>query len=189
MSKQVPYEVLMGYLPKAHQILHQARFQMTCDWLQAVSTICQQVLENIEWAQKQLIKQKHFKPYQLGDQVWLDATNLHTTYPSKKLSPKRYGPFTITQIISPVTYKLHLPETWKIHDVFHTLYLSPVSETQEHGENFPRPPPELIEGEKEWEVKQILGMHKFGHNKKTQYRIRWKGYSAAEDTWEPEENI
>jgi len=62
MTKQVPYEVLMGYLPKAHQILHQACFQTTCDQLQAVLTIYQQVLENIEWAQKQLIRQRHFKP-------------------------------------------------------------------------------------------------------------------------------
>ena len=42
---------------------------------------------------------------------------------------------------------------------------------QEHSENFPRPPPELIEGEKEWKVEQILGMRKFGRNKQTQYRV------------------
>jgi hypothetical protein len=155
----------MGYLPKAHQILHQACFQTTKNRLQAVTVIQQQVLENIEKVQKQLIKQKHFKPYSLQDQVWLDATNLCTTYPSKKLSPKHYGLFAVTQIISPVVYKLHLPKTWRIHDVFHASYLSPVCETPEHGENFPRPPPELIEGEKEWEVKQILGVCKFGQTR------------------------
>jgi hypothetical protein len=84
---------------------------------------------------------------------------------------------------------LCLPGTWKIHDVFHVSYLSLVSETQEHGENFSKPPPELIEGEKEWEVEQILGMQKFGCNKKTQYRVWWKEYAVADDTWEPEENI
>jgi hypothetical protein len=139
----------MGYLPKAHQILHKARFQSTEERLKGVTLIRKQVAEAIERAQKQLIKQNHFRPYQKDDRVWLDATNLRTTYPSKKLSPKRYGPFVITQVISPVAYKLRLPGMWKIHDMFHAMYLSPVSEMQEHGENFPEPPPELIKGEKE----------------------------------------
>jgi len=50
-----------------------------------------------------------------------------------------------------------LPETWGIHDVFHASLLTPYKETDEHGTNFLEPPPELIEGEEEWEVEQILG--------------------------------
>jgi hypothetical protein len=32
-------------------------------------------------------------------------------------------------------------------------------------------------------------MRHFGPRRKKQYRIHWKGYSNAEDTWEPEENV
>src|SRR5438876_12102553 len=32
-------------------------------------------------------------------------------------------------------------------------------------------------------------MRRFGRNKKIQYRIRWKGYSEAHDTWEPADNV
>jgi len=41
--------------------------------------------------------------------------------------------------------------------VFHASLLTSYKETDEHGTNFLKPPPKLIEGEEEWEVKQILG--------------------------------
>lgn len=36
-----------------------------------------------------------------------------------KLSFRYFGPFEIIKKISNVVYKLKLPETWEIHDVFH----------------------------------------------------------------------
>ena len=124
-----------------------------------------------------------------NQEVWLDTANLRTTHPVSKLRPKCYGPFRVTKVISHVTYKLDLPPTWKIHNMFHASLLSPYKETLEHGQNFPEPPPDLIDGEQEWEVECIVAMRRFGHNKKLQYCVRWKGYSEAHDTWEPKENI
>ena len=51
---------------------------------------------------------KVFTPYQPGDQVWLEGTNIKTTHPTAKLAPKRHGPFTIKEAISAVTYRLNL---------------------------------------------------------------------------------
>ena len=42
--------------------------------------------------------------------------------------------------------------TWKIHDVFHALLLSPYKEMEEHSPNFEEPPPDLIDGEHKYEV-------------------------------------
>ena len=42
----------------------------------------------------------HFKPYQIGDKVWLEGRNLTTTHPTAKLAPRCYGPFLITCVIS-----------------------------------------------------------------------------------------
>jgi hypothetical protein len=68
-----------------------------------------------------------------GDKVWLDARNLKLTTPSKKLSSQRYGPFEVLQKISPVTYQIKLPQTWKIHNVFHVDLLIPYHEIQAYG--------------------------------------------------------
>jgi hypothetical protein len=90
------------------------------------------------------------------------VTNLKTSHPTTKLRAKRYRPFTITNVISHVTYQLELLPQWKIHNVFNAAYLLPYQETEEHGLNFPEPPPELIEGEPEYEVKHIIDMRQFG---------------------------
>jgi hypothetical protein len=92
----------------------------------------------------------------VGSKVWLEGANLKLTHPKAKLDAKRYGPFLITKAISPVVFQLALPPQWRIHDVFHASLLTPYKETEEYGENFMQPPPELIEGQEEYEVEQII---------------------------------
>jgi hypothetical protein len=87
--------------------------------------------------------------------VWLEVKNLALPYRSVKLAPRHHGPFEIKQVISLVTYKLALPPQWTIHPIFHTFLLTPYVETKEHGENYLRPPPDLVEGEEQYKVKAI----------------------------------
>jgi len=49
----------------------------------------------------------------------------------------------------------NFPHHGKFHPVFHASLLSPYSETPSHGPNFSRPPPDLIDGETEYEVELI----------------------------------
>jgi hypothetical protein len=88
-----------------------------------------------------------------------------------KLSPRRYRPFKVVSQISHITYKLCLPSTWTIHDVFHASLLTPYKEMEQHIPNFLEPPPEIIEGEPEWEVERILQEWTFGRWKKKQYLV------------------
>ncbi|KAH9022752.1 hypothetical protein EDB83DRAFT_2658852 [Lactarius deliciosus] len=53
-----------------------------------------------------------------------------------------------------------------------------------HGPNFDEPAPDLVDGEEEWEVEAILGERCHGRGKAHLYLIRWKGFSAAHDSWE-----
>ena len=116
--------------------------------------------------------------------MWLDTWNIKTNY-HKKIGPKREGPFEITKVISPVTYRLKLPATWKIHPVFHTILLRQYKETDTYGANLIRPPPDVIEGEEVYEVEQILKHRKHGQG--YQYYVAWKGYPISEASWEPEQ--
>src|SRR6266850_7942308 len=94
---------------------------------------------------------------------------------------------TDRNILGPTTYRLELPAQWKIHNAFHGSLLLPYYETKEHGRNFPEPAPELIEGQPEWEVEEILNSRRYRHQ--LQYLIKWKGYSDAHNSWEPKENV
>ena len=125
-----------------------------------------------------------FVPFMKGEKVWLEAQNLKRSITDPKFTPKREGPFTITKVLSPISYQLHLPKTWKIHPVFHATLLLPYRENNVHGPNFPAPPPDLIAGEEEYEIEWIL--HHRGPSFRRSFLIRWKGYSAEEDSWVPE---
>jgi hypothetical protein len=84
-------------------------------------------------------------------------------------------------------YRVELPRQWKIHNVFHADLITPYKETELHGPNFTRPPPDLINGEEEYEVEKILDMKQKG--RKTHYLIKWKGYPTSDNSWEPAENV
>jgi Chromo (CHRromatin Organisation MOdifier) domain len=120
----------------------------------------------------------------IGQLVWLEGKNLPLPFDTAKLVPRCHGPFKITRIISPVAVQLKLLTQWSIHPVFHTSLITPYTETQAHGPNFTRPPPDLIEGEEEYKVEQIHSHWTWGRCKTLQYLIKWKGYPESDNTWE-----
>ena len=50
--------------------------------------------------------------YKIGDKVWLNAQNIATTHPMKKLDCKWLDPYTINKVVSPNAYGLHLPPSF-----------------------------------------------------------------------------
>ena len=83
-----------------------------------------------------------------------------------------------------MTYQINLPESWKIHNVFHASLLRQYKETEVYGANYPRPPPEIEEGEEIYEVESILKHCQRGRG--YQYFVKWTGYPISEALWEPE---
>ena len=188
VTQRTPFSLMMGYKPQAYPPIGKtflpnlesrlSNLIAACDDAQAAHKLAQQRM-------KERIISK-FTLWKVGDKVWLETTNLHMGGP-KKLQMKRTGPFEIEEVISHTAFRLCIPSQWKIHPIFHASLLTSFKETSEHRPNFLQPPPDLIDGEEEYEVEVVLG-HR-GRAGCHTFLIRWKGYSAVEDTWEPERNL
>lgn len=185
---QTPFELIMGTAPKAiPEAFDKSSFPSTNERLKSLNEARSEALAAHELARRRMLERGKYLhiPFEKGQKVWLEARNLTLPYQSKKIAPKREGPFTILDVLSPLNYRLKLPPKWKIHDVFHASLLTPFNETEVHGPAFPQPPPEEISGNIEWEPEAIL--KHTGTGKNMLYRVHWKGYPSSEDTNEPKE--
>ena len=68
--------------------------------------------------------------------------------------------------------------------MFHATLLQPYIKNEIYGNNYPRPLPELLEGEEVYEVETIL-KHRW-RGRGYQYHVKWKGYLITKATWESE---
>ena len=187
VTSQSLFFLMMGYEPHAlPSIIQNSAIPAVETRLKNLTAIWNEALAAHELARQVMAActQWRFVPFKKGEKVWLEAWNLKHSVTNPKFAPKREGPFTITKVLSPITYQLCLPKTWKIHLVFHATLLSPYCKNDIHGPNFPAPPPDLIAGEEGYKIDQIL--HHRGFPSRWSFLIQWKGYLAKEDSWVPE---
>ena len=176
---QTLFYLLHGYEPTAHPSDIANPLGLADDQLEQLAANRDKAVIAHKRAQEAMIAWKPglaYKKFKVGDKVWLVARNLHLKT-MHKLTPRRLRPFEIIEEILPVVYKLWLPSAWHIHDVFHASLLTPQVITPKYG--IPPEPPllELVDGESEYEVENIL-RHKFiGRQKELRYLVQWRGYS------------
>src|SRR5712671_4329924 len=183
-----PNDALLGYCPRLFPAQPVPTLNESAEkQISILHQKCAQATAAINHAAKTSSTPKDV--FKLNDQVWLESKHLALPHQSKKLAPKRVGPFHITKVILPVTFRLDLPSSWHIHDIFHTSLLTSYCETTAYGPNFIKPPPNLIDGEEEYEVEAVLNHRMFGRRRQVQYLIKWKGYPHSDNTWEPSENV
>jgi len=158
-------------------------------WIHEAQEECKHAIERSQEISKRAYdKWKRDNPgFQVGDSVWLEATNLATNEPSPKLASKRHGPFRIKDKLSDLTYRLELPAQWKIHDVFHVNVLSEATPDTIPNRVNPAPPPVKVNDEEFWVIEKYLDSRWFRN--RFQFKIRWEGFTEEHDTWENAEDI
>jgi transposase InsO family protein len=187
--KQTPFELIMGYQPPAFiQQLENTNVPYWEERMTKLKEWRQDAIFAHSIAAERMSKRINgpLPTFHEGQQVWLDTRNFRTFY-NKKIRPKREGPFKILTKLGKVSYKLDLPKTWKIHNVFHPIHFKPFVQTEEYGQARRPLPPILVDQEEQYEVDHIIRHRKFGRT--TKYLVAWKGYGPEHNTWEPETNL
>jgi hypothetical protein len=127
--------------------------------------------------------------YKLGDKVYLDASDIQTNRPYRKLSHRHLGPFQVEKWVGNSAYQLRLPPSMKhLHPVFNVVKLTPALADPVPRRRFPPPPlPEIIDGEEEWIVEEILDSRVM--NRKLRYLVKWKDFGIEHNSLEPWDNV
>jgi hypothetical protein len=181
-----PFELLMGFVPQAHQtnadVGNIPDLATRQQWLTQVQESTTQAMLKAQESLRRYDQRKkgecHYRPFTEGELVLLESTNLNLPHPIKKLAPKRLGPFKIIGTRGEYSYELRLPSHWKVYPVFHASLLRPYTETEAHGPNYTEPPPTVVDDEDEYEVEKLLGSKRKGRGKgQLHYLVCWKGYS------------
>ncbi|KIK18686.1 hypothetical protein PISMIDRAFT_14183 [Pisolithus microcarpus 441] len=169
VHQQTPYSLLYGYNPSPYPEVQLTSVPSVDECLERLAS-CRDNAILAHKAVQEVMKCRSrgsYVPFKEGDQVWLDSGNLCVQGQSPKVMPRRFGPFEIERVISPVAVRLHLPDMWCVHPVFHTGRLLPYHKTPEYGIPDPLPPPEVVDDKVEWEVESILNHKNTGRSHQT----------------------
>lgn len=127
--------------------------------------------------------------FEVGEKVFLDASDISTTRPTKKFAHRYLGPYPVVRPVGSHAYRLKLPQSMsRIHPVFHVIKLMPVPPDPIEGRRArPPPPPEIVGGEERYEVEEVINSRLY--RQKLQFLVRWRGYGHEENSWLPERDV
>ena len=126
----------------------------------------------------------------VGSSVLLSTANLRFRNVPVKLRRRFVGPFIVTEKIGKLAYRVALPDSWKIHDVFHISLLKPYTHTvfspsQDH------PVPDLESSDPTYfRVERIVRWRYVGRGSRRakEYLVIWEDHPLDEMSWVHESN-
>jgi len=122
--------------------------------------------------------------FKVGEQVYVKAKYFRSTRPSKKLSEKNLGPYTIIAQVGSLFFTLHLPDSMRaVHPIFHVSQLKLAIPNTIPDRIQPPPPLVEVDGEPEFEIAEILDSKVDRQRKscKLLYLVRWSGYEGTDE--------
>lgn len=210
-TRLTPFYANYGYHPSSPLGLLSQASRSACpaagDYLARIAeaaTLAKDLLAKAQQRQAAYYNQRR-RPasFKVGDQVLLSAEAFRL-YPERdrpkdKLKALWSGPFPITEVISPLAYRLSLPKGSRAHDVISVQYLKPYvaqspSSKRRVGPPEPAPLFYATDGGAQWEVHSIVKERIADGSTDTpvgepEYLVRWKGFPASQSTYEPLANV
>lgn len=194
--KATPYQIVYGTKPRhlawqerTHTNIHSLETMLAEK--QSQWTRLKELLECAQAKMKAYADAKRSeRQFQKGDWVYLKLQPYRQVTvairKSLKLAAKFYGPYEIVDKIGLVAYKLALPETSKVHPVFHVSQLKKAIGQSKVQQQLPQVTDQGtfdLAPLRQLDSRQILRDHKVVYQK----LIQWRGCSVDEATWEDED--
>ena len=112
--------------------------------------------------------------------MFLNFSDIHTTYPFGKILHCHLKPYIVKK---PISYCLKiLSELQKLHLVFHIVKLTPaLNDPISNKHSILSLNSIIINGKGEWEIEKIL--NSCWHCQRYQYLIKWKKFSLEANSW------
>jgi hypothetical protein len=169
-TQQTPFLLDTGWHPQMGFKPHQppSRVEMVneiTDWMKATLEEAKSALTKAkdDMARYYNQRQSPAPSFVPGDMVYLDSDDIQMTQPSKKLSHCRLGPYPVKSRVGKYAYHLTLPFSMRrLHPVFNIVKVTLAPEDPICGRHQDPPPPlELVDGEEEYLVEEVLNSRMF----------------------------
>ncbi|MCO5588554.1 hypothetical protein L7F22_042511 [Adiantum nelumboides] len=132
---KAPFEIVEGAMKVPPFLSTKDKIFEANEYTRDLDTAFVKVRETLQKSQERQKKaaNRHRRDLKLKENDWVllrfEKARLQKKKEKKRLYPKLsmryYGPFQITERINDVSFRLRLPDTWRIHNAFHVSLLKP----------------------------------------------------------------
>ncbi|MCO5563938.1 hypothetical protein L7F22_017590 [Adiantum nelumboides] len=192
---KAPFEIVEGVRKVPPFLSTKDKILEANEYTRDLDTDFAKVRETLQKSQERqkMAADRHRRDSKLKENDWVllrfDKAGLRQKKGKEELSMRYYGPFQITEQIKDISFRLRLPDTWKIHNVFHVNLWKTFGDVPDDGEPDERPE---VEANKEILVPEQVLAHKVTKKKgkaRRRFLIEFKNFPAFDATWMEEEDL